>query len=65
LNNVSAVWRSECNAGHCIEVANLSDHGIGMRDSKRPEGPILTFDRPEFAAFVDAVKRGAFDDLLG
>jgi hypothetical protein len=34
---------------------------ILVRDSKDPEGAILTFDRPVFAAFIDGVTRGEFD----
>lgn len=35
-----------------------------MRDSKRPDGPVLVFGVEGFAALLAAVKAGAFDDML-
>ncbi|PWI43951.1 DUF397 domain-containing protein [Streptomyces sp. ICBB 8177] len=49
------------NGGACIEVATdlLAAHGIvPVRDSKDPEGPVLTFPVAAFAAFVNSVKTG-------
>lgn len=59
------VWRTakDCNSGHCVEVAALGE-GVGIRDSKDPTGPTLSFDRAEFAVFAAGVKAGDFDDLL-
>jgi hypothetical protein len=34
---------------------------ILVRDSKDRNGPILTFDRAVFAAFIDGVTHGEFD----
>jgi hypothetical protein len=34
---------------------------ILVRDSKDRGGPVLTFDRAVFAAFIDGVTRGEFD----
>jgi hypothetical protein len=49
--------RSDPN-GDCVEVAQAADGTIGVRDSKaREEGPVLEFTRPEWAAFVDSVRR--------
>ena len=42
-------------------VADLSDGGRAVRDSKDPQGPILRFDRESWAGFIDDVKRGEFD----
>jgi hypothetical protein len=36
-----------------------------MRDSKDPSGPVLTYTRIEWSAFLDGVKKGEFDDLCG
>ncbi|PPJ32604.1 DUF397 domain-containing protein [Nocardia nova] len=45
----------------CVEVAFL-DHGmVGVRDSKNPSGPALTFTPTEWNAFVTNAKGGAFD----
>ncbi len=58
------VWRKSgrSNAGgNCVEVANLPDGGRAVRDSKDPHGPILTFTRREWEAFVGGAKDGEFD----
>jgi hypothetical protein len=39
------------------------DGGIGVRDSKNPNGPQLSFTRAEWAAFVAGVRGGEFDHL--
>ncbi|KIZ19051.1 DUF397 domain-containing protein [Streptomyces natalensis] len=39
----------------CIEIADL--HGrVAVRDSKDPDGPVLAFPTPGFAAFVEGVR---------
>jgi hypothetical protein len=41
------------NGTACIEIANLHPTArIGIRDSKTPDGPILTVPSAAFAAFV-------------
>ncbi|WP_144119548.1 DUF397 domain-containing protein [Catellatospora sichuanensis] len=54
-------WRrsSYCDSGACVEVAQL-DHGVAVRDSKDPQGPVLRFSRQEFAAFIAGVRAGDF-----
>lgn len=50
-------------AANCVEVAEAGD-GYALRDSKQHgHGPILTFTRAEWAAFVEGVKFGEFDPL--
>jgi hypothetical protein len=29
--------------GNCVEVANLFDGGVAVRNSRHPEGPVLRF----------------------
>ncbi|MFF4952518.1 DUF397 domain-containing protein [Streptomyces chattanoogensis] len=42
---------------NCIEVANLHAlDQVAVRDSKDPDGPILAFSAPAFAAFVEGVR---------
>ena len=56
------IWtKSSLSSGHgaCVEVADFGDY-IGVRDSKDPDGPALTFPRDAFAAFVAAVRNGEF-----
>lgn len=48
--------------GNCVELAGI-DGGVLVRDSKDPQGPVLSFTRAELAAFLDGVKGGEFDDL--
>lgn len=42
---------------NCVEVAPLRD-GTAVRDSKDPDGPILTFPEDTWRAFIGAVKSG-------
>jgi hypothetical protein len=41
-----------------------SERMIVMRDSKKPEGPVLYFTEAEWEAFIEGVKDGEFDDML-
>lgn len=45
-----ADWRasSHSNATNCVEVAS----GVLVRDSKDPDGPVLSFDAEVWAAFT-------------
>jgi hypothetical protein len=60
MNLSRAAWRkssrSSGNGGACVEVASL-DPGIGLRDSKNPDGPKLVVSRNAFAALVADLKR--------
>ena len=51
-------WRkssySGCN-GNCVEVADLPAWVIAVRDSKDPDGPVLTFTPGEWQAFFCAL----------
>ena len=55
------------NGGACVEVAVVpgskegSDYVITMRDSKDPDGPVLTFTPDEWKAFTLGVQDGEFD----
>jgi Domain of unknown function (DUF397) len=46
---------------NCVEVAALPGGGIGVRDSKDAEGPVLRFTPGEWAAFLGGVRNGEFD----
>lgn len=52
--------RSQSN-GQCVEVAANLPGVIGLRDSKDPSGPILTFTPEEWQAFLAGTKDGEFD----
>ena len=47
--------------GNCVEVANLADGGVGVRDSKDPSGPVLRFTPDEWHAFLGGARKGEFD----
>jgi predicted secreted Zn-dependent protease len=46
--------------GNCVEVADLPDGRIGVRNSRDPEGPVLRFTSDEWQAFLGGVRRGEF-----
>ncbi|MBD0747526.1 DUF397 domain-containing protein [Streptomyces sp. CBMA152] len=48
---------SNGSGGECVEAAFLAG-GAGVRDSKRPHGPRLTFADPAWAEFVGALRAG-------
>lgn len=47
--------------GNCVEVAAFPDGERAVRDSKDPDGPVLTFNTAEWDAFLGGVKAGEFD----
>lgn len=63
LDNVT--WRkssySGSNGGNCVEVAALPGNVLAVRDSKNPDGPVLTFSRAEWRTFTTTLKTGPLD----
>jgi hypothetical protein len=51
--------------GNCVELAELPDGGVAMRNSRQPAGAVLVYTRAEIAAFILGVRAGEFDDLAG
>jgi hypothetical protein len=47
-----------------VELAQLPEGGVALRNSRDPEGPALLFTRDEIMAFVHGVRAGDFDDLV-
>jgi Domain of unknown function (DUF397) len=47
--------------GNCVEVKNLLGGGIGVRNSRDSEGPVLSFTPDEWHAFLGGVRNGEFD----
>ncbi len=57
-------WRiaQSCNGGTCIRVAP-NGKMIVVGDSKDPRGPVLSYTRSEWRAFITGIKRGDFDGI--
>jgi Domain of unknown function (DUF397) len=58
-----AVWRKPSQSGldGCVEVAVVDGTHVAVRHSKDRSGPVLTFSRGEWEAFVGGVREGEFD----
>jgi Domain of unknown function (DUF397) len=52
---------SFCNFGNCVEVGQLPEGSVSVRDTKDPERRSLVFTGEEWGAFVKGVKNGEFD----
>lgn len=56
MDLTNAIWRksrrSGSSGGNCVEVADNLPGVIGVRDSKDPAGPALTFGPAAWRAFV-------------
>lgn len=52
-------WRkssySSDQGGNCVEVAELPEATVGIRDSKNTTGPILSFEPAAFSAFLSGL----------
>ena len=59
--HAAPAWRKSSYSNHegaCVELAKIDQETILFRDSKEPDGPILSFTRTEVSNFLTAVKRG-------
>ncbi|MBO4207121.1 DUF397 domain-containing protein [Micromonospora echinofusca] len=55
-----AIWRKSTRSGgqgDCVEVADNLTGIVGVRDSKDPDGPALTFTPAAWTAFLHTVRR--------
>jgi len=53
--------RSGPQGGNCVEVAQLPDGQVAVRNSRHPAGPALVFTVAEWEAFVGGARDGDFD----
>ena len=58
-------WRKSSHSGSstdemCVEVAELVN-GVGIRDSKDPDGGRLVVNRAQLGSLMQAIKEGALD----
>ncbi|WP_433615365.1 DUF397 domain-containing protein [Dactylosporangium sp. CA-139114] len=64
MSTLDDTWRKSTrsnNNGSCVEV-RLHDDAVQVRDTKQHgSGPILTFGRDEWTAFIEDAKAGHFD----
>jgi hypothetical protein len=62
--NIDTTWkkasRSGGGANQCVEVRRYNG-AVQVRDSKDPDGPVLTLSREQWAEFVTAVANGEFN----
>jgi hypothetical protein len=61
-------WRKSSHSnpsGECVELRKLADAHIGIRDSRHPDGPILILSHATLIAFIQRVKDGDFDEMIG
>lgn len=67
-NLAHAKWRKSSysggNGGSCVEVAELDDDTIAVRNSNHPAAGTVVFTPAEVDAFLKGVHAGEFDDLL-
>jgi hypothetical protein len=64
----SVSWRKSRRSnpsGNCVELAELPDGQVAMRNSRFPEGPVLVYTRSEISALLGGVRDGDFDHLAG
>ena len=61
MNTEHTRWRKASASyatGNCVQVASLPGGRIGVRDSKDPDGPVLSLTPGQWAAFTAWVKDG-------
>jgi hypothetical protein len=60
-------WHKSCHSnpnGSCLEVAELPDGSVAVRNSRYPGGPALIYTPAEITAFLLGAKDGEFDYLI-
>lgn len=59
LEQPSPIWRKSSHSngvgGECVEVAAAHDYTL-IRDSKNPDGPILTFRNTALSALLNGLR---------
>ena len=62
VSRLSMSWKksSRSGSGNCVEVRPTETGDVQVRDSKHPDGSVLTFTDAEWNAFVSGAKRNRF-----
>ncbi len=55
--------RTPCDSSACVEVGSLWYGDIAVRNSQF-RARTVTFSRKEFGAFLEAAKKGEFDEIV-
>lgn len=53
-----------CDTSACVEVAELNEDTIGVRDSTLPDGTVLTFSKAMWLDFLRGARAGDFAELV-
>ena len=67
VNRSEARWiKSSASNGNgtCVEAASVKEGEILVRNSRDPEGPVLSFTKAEWVAFLAGAKAGEFDAIV-
>jgi hypothetical protein len=63
METIDQRWRrssySGNGGGNCVEVATSMPGVVAVRDSKNPDGPVLTVSRDEWASFITRLRATA------
>ena len=65
-DTAAATWRKSSRsgaAGHCVEVARLTDDTIAVRNSNHPDAGAIGFTNDEWTAFLAGAQDGEFNNL--
>jgi hypothetical protein len=63
----SLTWvkaQASSSQGNCVEMAQLADKQVAVRNSRFPDGPVLVYTPDEIAALLTGAREGDFDHLL-
>ena len=63
MTNLTTSWKksSRSASSNCVEIRRTENNSVQVRDSKNPGGPILTFTRTQWNAFIINTKDGEFN----